>query len=103
MDMRLTPDNITVALLLAATLLLVVMRFMQRLDVNWPLLYYLALAMYLYHQPGIIRPGWVYAGVVCALFLRFEIAGGKFLILVRCAELLALVSVAIWLGKALEY
>ena len=81
-----------VALLLGA-LWLVVSRFRTRLDLNWPLVFYLALVAWHLSHPQKINEYVVYIAVVMALFLRFECLNervARFLKLVECGCLLAL-------------
>jgi len=93
MDIRYSPFNITSAVALGLTVWLFVARFRTRLDSNWPLFYYLGLVIYGHLFPGNLDPAWIYAGVVSALFLRFEFMGGWFLKLIRGVELIVLLYV----------
>ncbi|MGH9723080.1 MAG: hypothetical protein ACRD8O_22955 [Bryobacteraceae bacterium] len=46
---------------------------------NWPLLYYFILVMYIRGFEGQFDNRVIFAGIVAALFLRFEFLGGFFL------------------------
>ena len=86
MDPRFAPFNITTMVALALTLWVVAARARGVRENNWPLLYYLGIVLYSYYYPGHLEPRWIYAGVVAALFLRFEFMGGAFLKFVRLVE-----------------
>ena len=61
-------------------------RFTSPIDVKWPLLYYVALVVFVRSAEGEFNNYWIFIGVVCALFLRFEFLGGIFLKIVRTGE-----------------
>ncbi|MFN3323369.1 MAG: hypothetical protein ACK5AZ_07730 [Bryobacteraceae bacterium] len=85
-------DLITLALF-GATVWMMYARYAFRIDSNWPLVYYALLVTFLNTYGG-MDPFMVYAGVVAALFLRFEFMGGAFLKFVRLIEFVVLLYVA---------
>ncbi len=91
-------ENISTALALALTLWLVVFRFRAAAESNWPLLYYLGIVFFSYMYPNALEPRWIYAGVVTALFQRFEFLGGWFAKVIRVFEFIILVYVIVALG-----
>lgn len=97
MDFEASPLNLTTFLLLAFTVGLIVFRFTRRIDSNWPLVYYLLAALYSKVFVGTLEPGWVYAAVVTALFLRFEFMGGWVTRFFRLVELVILAHF-LWRG-----
>ena len=90
MDPRYSPFNITAALAIALTVWVFGARWRGLGESNWPLLYYLGIVVYSYIFPSVLEPSWVYAGVLTALFLRFEFMGGFILKSVRTLEALIL-------------
>jgi len=92
MDPRYSPFNITAALAIALTCWLFGARWRGPVDSNWPLLYYLGIVVYSYIFPEVLNPSWIYAGVLTALFLRFEFMGGILLKFVRALEILVLAN-----------
>ena len=61
-------------------------RFTTRIDTPWAMVYYIALVLYVRSVEGEYNNYVIFAGVVAALFLRFEFMGGFFLKLFRTAE-----------------
>lgn len=86
MDSLYGPLGITTAIALVATAWIIVNRLRAGNESNWPLFYYLGIIVYDYAFPGFLDPTWIYAGVLIALFLRFEFMGGGFLKMVRVLE-----------------
>ena len=79
------------ALLLIALLVWVlVSRFSGRLDPSWQLLVWALVLVFSNVYEGIMLPTTVYAGVICALLLRFEFMGGWVLKVVRFIEAVAI-------------
>lgn len=97
MDFEVSPLNLTTLLLLVFTVGLIVFRFTRRIDSNWPLVYYLLVALYAKVFVGTLEPEWVYAAVVTALFLRFEFMGGWVTRFFRLVELVILAHF-LWRG-----
>jgi hypothetical protein len=90
---RYTASNVTTAVMLGLTLWLVIGRFKVRGDSNWPLYYWAALIAYHQGFQGHLNQYALYAGVICALLIRFEFVGGWFRILLRGVELGVLLHV----------
>jgi len=101
MDPRYSPFNITAALAIALTFWVFGARWRGLVDSNWPLLYYLGVVIYSYVFPSVLDPSWVYAGVMTAVFLRFEFMGGFILKVVRALEGLILAQFAFSFWSAL--
>ena len=78
MGIQYTPLTITSVLVMAFTVWMIVGRFKAVAESNWPLFYYLGIVIYSFIYPGYLDPRVVYAGVLIALFLRFEF-NGRFL------------------------
>lgn len=68
-------------------------RFSMRLENSWPLLYYLALVMYLNSYELVLNPYVVYVAVVCALFVRFEFMNERVVFFIRVVEVAALAQI----------
>ncbi len=65
-------------------------RFTEAPDWNRALYYYIALVLYARGFEGILNNDFVFVGIVCALFLRFEFLGKPMLNAFRFVEFLAL-------------
>jgi|SRR5215467_8287402 len=61
-------------------------RFTNRVDVSWPLFYYMFLVIFVRANEGEFNNYWIFAGVVCALFLRYEFMAGAILKFFRTGE-----------------
>ena len=90
MDASYSAFNITTGLAIGCTVWIIGARWRGSVESNWPLFYYLGVVLYSYLFPEVIEPRWIYAGVVTALFLRFEFMGGFFLKMVRFFEYVVL-------------
>ncbi len=90
MDPRFTVFNGSTVVFVAITVWVLSVRIRGVVDSNWPLFYYVAVVAYSAVFPGYLDPAFVYAGVVCALLLRFEFMGGFFLKIVRVIEIIVL-------------
>jgi hypothetical protein len=84
---RYASSNITTAVMFGFTVYLMVARFKSRQDWTWPLFYYLFLFVYFQAFPGSLNPLAVYAGVVCALLIRFEFLSKKVTTSLRVVEM----------------
>jgi len=74
-----------VALLLGA-LWLIVSRWRSRIDMNWPLVFYLALVAWHLAHPSKLNEYVVYVAVVLALFLRFEFMNERVAVVMKVLE-----------------
>ena len=61
-------------------------RFTSRIDTSWPIVYYLFLVIFVRANEGEFNNYWIFAGVICALFLRYEFMAGFILKLFRAGE-----------------
>jgi hypothetical protein len=73
-------------IMVALTLWVMRVRFTSPAEVPWPMLYYLALVIFVRSNEGEFDNYWIFAGVLCALFLRYEFLGGIFLKALRTGE-----------------
>jgi len=87
--------NVTTLLLLAVTIFIIQLRWRSKMDINWPLFYYVALVAYIKKFEDVIDPIWVYTAVVLALLLRFEYLAGWALKLVQVLETACLIYVVL--------
>jgi len=99
-SMVLTTFNVITFILLVLTGWVVWARFTRGLETSWPLIYYMGVVVYSKVFPGSLDAVWVYAGVIAALFLRFEFMGGVILKLIRLADLIVL-GYILWRSVAL--
>ena len=65
-------------------------RFSSGFDSSWQLLVWALVLVFSNVYEGIMLPTTVYAGVICALLLRFEFMGGWVLKVVRFIEAVAI-------------
>ena len=85
--------SVTTALMAAFALFVIYTRFKNWLESNVPLLYYLALIIYMQAVDGNV-PLWLsLAGLCCALILRFEFMNEVFIRIVKAVEMVALVII----------
>lgn len=94
MQYYLTWFNFLTVLILVATLMVIKSRLgvggPTKFDTSWPLFYYAGLVFYTRSFEGEYENYFIFAGILAALFLRFEFLGGVFLKVVRAVELVAL-------------
>ena len=88
MYFELTLFNALTVCVIVATIWLMRYRFTASLDSNYPLIYYVALVLYVRAYEGEYYNYAIFSAAVAALFLRFEFMGGIFLKFFRAAELL---------------
>ena len=62
---------------------------------NWPLVFYLALVFYQKTSGQFLEANFIYAGVVCAMMIRFEFMSQGFVKVFRFIEAICLIYV-IW-------
>ena len=58
------------------TLWLMRARFTSPIDTPWPMFYYFVLVLFVRANEGEFNNYWIFAGVVCALFMRYEFMAG---------------------------
>jgi hypothetical protein len=73
-------------IMICLTLWLMRVRFTSAIEVPWPMLYYLALVLFVRSNEGEFNNLYIFIGVACAAFLRYEFLGGIFLKIVRTGE-----------------
>lgn len=81
-------------IVVALTLWLIRARFSSKVDTNWPLVYYAFLVIFVRYNEGEFDNYWIFAGIVCALFLRYEFIGGAILKAFRSGEFIVHLYVA---------
>ena len=85
--------SVTTALMAAFALFVIYTRLKNWLESNVPLLYYLALIIYMQAVEGNV-PLWLsLAGLCCALILRFEFMNEVFIRIVKLVEMVVLVII----------
>src|SRR5260370_35023595 len=63
-------------IMIALTIWVMRARFSSPIDTPWPLLYYLGLVLFVRSNEGEFNTYWIFIGVACALFLRYEFMAG---------------------------
>lgn len=61
-------------------------RFTSPVDTSWPLFYYIVLVVFTRANEGEFNNYWIFAGVICALFMRYEFMAGLILKVFRAGE-----------------
>ena len=82
-------------IMIILTLWLMRARFTSPIDTPWPMVYYFCLVLFVRAFEGEFNNYVIFAGVVCALFMRYEFMGGFILRLFRTGELLAHIYVIV--------
>ena len=72
--------------IIGLTLWVMRVRFTSRIDTPWPMVYYLVLVIFARSNEGEFNNYAIFAGVICALFMRYEFMGGIILKLFRLVE-----------------
>jgi hypothetical protein len=73
-------------IMIGLTIWLMRVRFTSPIEIPWPMIYYLALVLFVRSNEGEFNNYLIFGGVVCALFLRYEFLGGIFLKIFRTGE-----------------
>jgi hypothetical protein len=73
-------------IMIALTIWVMRARFSSPIDTPWPLLYYLGLVVFVRSNEGEFNNYWIFIGIFCALFLRYEFMAGFFLKAFRTGE-----------------
>ena len=76
-------------IMIGLTLWLMRARFTSPIDTPWPMVYYFLLVLFIRSFEGEFNNYVIFAGIVCALFMRYEFMGGFILRLFRTGELLS--------------
>ena len=82
-------------IMVGLTLWIMRVRFTSRIDTPWPMLYYIALVLFVRTNEGEFNNYIIFAGVIAALFMRYEFMGGFILKLFRVTEFLVHVYVIV--------
>jgi len=82
-------------IIIGLTLWVMRARFTSRIDTSWPLVYYMFLVIFVRANEGEFNNYWIFTGVVCALFLRYEFMAGLFLKFFRTGEFLVHIYVIV--------
>jgi hypothetical protein len=78
MEFNPTSLNVTELLVVALAVVATLMVLRKRYSSNLPLLFYFALVMFTNMSDREVNPYILYAGLILAMFLRFEFMGGNF-------------------------
>jgi hypothetical protein len=94
MEFNATSLNVTELLVVALAVVAILMVLRKRYTSNLPLLFYFALIMFSNMTDREVNPYLLYAGLLLAMFLRFEFMGGPFVKLVAFMTSASLVVIA---------
>jgi hypothetical protein len=75
-------------IIIGLTLWVMRARFTSPIETPWPMFYYLFLVIFVRSNEGEFNNYLIFAGVLCALFLRYEFMGGFVLKFFRTGEFL---------------
>jgi hypothetical protein len=85
--MRATNFTVTMALLVAFTIFIAVVRSKKPLENNWPLLYWILVVFFAFVRPEeSFNPTYLLIGLGCGLLLRFEFMNSIFIRIIRTVE-----------------
>jgi hypothetical protein len=84
----------------AAALWLLTMRGRLAPESNWPLIFYLAMFIYMRAAGGFLPPEYIYSGVICAMLMRFEFMASWLTKFIRFLEAICLLLIT-W--RCLEF
>jgi hypothetical protein len=73
-------------IVIGLTIWLMRARFASPIDISWPLVYYAFLVIFARYNEGEFGALWIFGGVLCALFLRYEFMAGLALKAFRVGE-----------------
>jgi hypothetical protein len=73
-------------IVIGLTIWLMRARFTKPVDISWPLFYYAFLVIFARSNEGEFNNYWIFGGVLCALFLRYEFMAGFVLKAFRVGE-----------------
>jgi hypothetical protein len=100
MSFRFTDLEIFALFACALTVWLFTLRGRLQTESNWPLVYYLAMVFYQKTGGQFLEANFIYAGVVCAMMIRFEFMSLSFVKVFRFIEAICLIYV-IW--RCIDY
>lgn len=90
MEFRFTLFNAVTLMIMGFTVLTIIPFARNKLDRNWPFLYYLLILAYWGVFEGALNTYWVFGGLACAVLLRFRLLGGRVRQILRWLEVAAL-------------
>ena|SRR5882724_2629883 len=99
MDFNSTPLNVAEMLVMALGILAMYMLFRQKTDSNLPILYYIAMIIFMTMTERDVSPYLFYSGLAIALLLRFEFMNASFTKFVVSIEIIAIVLI-LWTSAA---
>jgi hypothetical protein len=79
-------EDLTPVIVIGLTIWLMRARFASPVDTSWPLFYYAFLVIFARYNEGEFNNFWIFGGVLCALFLRYEFMAGSVLKAFRAGE-----------------
>lgn len=94
MSIRLGDSEVLALIACGATIWLLLSRGKLASESNWPLLYYISMVIYQKAGGGFIDSSFLYAGVVCAMMIRFEFMSQTFSKVFRLIEAVCLIYVS---------
>jgi hypothetical protein len=100
MSLRFSDLEILALIVCGFTCWLFAVRGRMQSESNWPLAFYLALVLYQKTAGQFLEANFIYAGVVCAMMIRFEFMSQGFVKVFRFIEAICLIYV-IW--RCLEF
>lgn len=95
MNFEATPLNVTTMLLVAFSVYVLHFLAKKRLDSNLPLLFYIAILLYLRYSGRSLSPYLFAVGLILALMLRFEFLNPALTKVVLFLEMLAILGIAV--------
>lgn len=95
MSLRFSDLEILALIVSGFTSWLFAVRGRMQSESNWPLAFYLALVFYQKTAGQFLEANFIYAGVVCAMMIRFEFMSQTFVKVFRFIEAICLIYV-IW-------
>ena len=101
--MRYSAVNVTTFVLLGFALWVIFTRLRNRVDNNWPIVFYPVIVIFCIQIPGRIDMNWLLIGIGAALLLRFEFVGGFISYLVRAVDFASLMVISYFLFQSTIY
>src|SRR5206468_253085 len=99
MDFNSTPLNVLELLVMALGIIALYMLFRQKADSNMPILYYVAMIVFMTMTDRDISPYLFYSGLAIALLLRFEFMNASFTKFIVSVEIIAM-TLILWASAA---
>lgn len=99
MDFRATPVNVVEMLIMVLGMMSMYLLFQKRYSSNIPVLYYIAMVVFITMTEREFQPILFFSGMGFALLLRFEFMGEKLVKIVMALEVIAL-GLILWTSLA---